>query len=279
MPTKRTGHFISWADTRLFFRTFEPDGDAVGTFLYVHGYAEHSGRYADLIDEVLSAGWRCAGFDHRGHGNSEGMSGYILRFRHLVYDVEAFVNHVRSYFPSGPVVVYGHSAGATATIRYAADHQDELAGIVLSSMYLKNGEPVSPMLILAARFLNTFVPTVGVKPHDVPHLSRDREVVADFLSDSLNYTGNVRVRTGLELISSYKKVLAIAPQITIPVLMQHGTGDRIADPSTTSEVFKLLASERKELKLYEGLYHELIHEPESEQVIADIVSWLDQLVK
>jgi lysophospholipase len=35
------------------------------------------------------------------------------------------------------------------------------------------------------------------------------------------------------------------------------------------------SSKDKTLKLYEGLYHEILNEPEKEQVIADIIAWLD----
>ncbi len=34
-------------------------------------------------------------------------------------------------------------------------------------------------------------------------------------------------------------------------------------------------SSDKTLKLYEGLYHEILNEPERLQVLADVVEWLD----
>ncbi len=279
MVSEHSGHFTSWAGTRLFYRVVEPEGPAAGTFVYVHGYAEHSGRYTSLTDPLIEAGWACRGFDNRGHGRSEGLRGYILRFRHQVYDIDAFISHAREDGARTPLVLFGHSAGAVAAIRYAADHQDEIDGLILSSMYLKNGEPVSPFELIGARLLDRVIPTLPVKSHAVHLLSRDPEVIADFRSDKLNYRDNVRVRTGLELISNYRPVLAVATRITIPVLMLHGTGDRIADPSTTPEVFELLRSERKRMRLYEGLYHELIHEPEAGEVVSDILAWLSELAR
>jgi acylglycerol lipase len=37
-----------------------------------------------------------------------------------------------------------------------------------------------------------------------------------------------------------------------------------------------VSSADKTLKLYEGLYHEILNEPERETVLADIVGWLDE---
>ena len=266
----------SWADTELFARTATPDGHQRGTVLISHGYAEHSGRFHHYIRALAADGWRVVAFDHYGHGKSEGMNGLIFRMKHWAYEIDNFVDRIRSKHPDLPLIVLGQSGGSAATIRYAAAHQEKINAIVLSSMYLQNGEPVNPALIISARILNFIVPMLAVKPFDAQYLSLDPEVISDYRSDPLVYNGSVRVRTGLELIGSYRPVLAAAPDIKIPALFLHGTADRIASLEAVREVFELYGSEQKELKLYDGLYHELHNEKEGPEIISYVVGWLDR---
>ena len=266
----------SWADTELFARTATPDTPPRGTVLISHGYAEHSGRFLHYMKALAADGWRVVAFDHTGHGQSEGMTGLILRMKHWTYEIDNFVDRIRSEHTELPIVVLGQSGGSAATIRYAAAHQDKIDAIVLSSMYLQNGEPVNPALIVSAHILDFIVPMLPVKPFDAQYLCLDPDVVSDYRSDPLVYNGNVRVRTGLELIGSYKPVLAAAAEIKIPALFLHGTGDRIASLEAVRKVFYLYGSEEKELKLYDGLYHELHNEKAGPEIIEYVVGWLDR---
>jgi lysophospholipase len=53
-----------------------------------------------------------------------------------------------------------------------------------------------------------------------------------------------------------------------------GSGDGIVDPLTTQEFFKTIASPDKTLKLYDGLYHELLNEPEKNNLLTEIAAWV-----
>ena len=270
-------HVAGWADTELFASSMRGDADPRGTVLISHGYGEHSGRHIKFMEALSRAGWDSISFDHRGHGKSEGLRGLILRMKHMSRDIDTFVNRIRSEATGGPTLLYGHSAGAAAALRYAAEHEEKIDALVLSSVYLKNAEPVSPFLLASARILNMVAPTLPLKPFDPSGISRDPEVVEAYRSDPLVYSGSVRIRTGLELIGSYPLAIAAAPGITIPTLVLHGTADRIADPVAAKEMYDLLGSVNKELKLYDGFYHELHNEPEGEVVIDDIISWLESV--
>jgi len=64
----------------------------------------------------------------------------------------------------------------------------------------------------------------------------------------------------------------------LPCLMLHGTDDRLVSAKVSERIFSRILSHDKTLKLYEGLYHELLQEPEQEMVLADILDWLDKQV-
>lgn len=269
----------SWSDTELFARVATPEHDSRGTVVISHGYAEHSGRYQHYMDSLVSAGWKVIAFDHSGHGKSEGVSGLIQRMKHWAYEIDNFVDRARADESHKPLAVLGHSAGAAAALRFVADHEEKIDAVILSSTYLRNAEPVSGALIFAAKLLNLVAPVMAIKPFDSAYVSRDPDVVAAYDSDPLVYSGNVRVRTGLELVGGYDLALESAPRITTPALMLHGTGDRVADIEAARAIFGRLGSQNKEFKIFEGLYHEIHNEPEGPSVIEYVVSWLDRALQ
>jgi len=69
-----------------------------------------------------------------------------------------------------------------------------------------------------------------------------------------------------------------APKVEWPFLLMQGSKDLLIDPEGAREFYRLAKSSDKELKMYEGLYHEVFNEPEREMVIADMLAWLDARV-
>lgn len=276
MNVEQTGRITSFADAELFYRVIEPETDPIGTVLVVHGYGEHSGRHMRFMQRLASSGWRVMAFDLRGHGQSEGLRGFILRAGHCVRDIDTFVKKIRHDDPDTPLVLFGHSFGGALVMRYAGTYDSNIQGVVTSAMYLKNAEIVPPLQLAAARIIDFLLPAVPIRSLEAKYISRNQEVVSEYENDPLVYNGNIRVRTGLEILANYKIIRSVAANITVPAFLFHGTADKLSDPSTTPEVFALLGSEKKQLRMYDDLYHEALHEPEYEKVTADILSWLTE---
>ena len=91
---------------------------------------------------------------------------------------------------------------------------------------------------------------------------------------SLDGSG-VPARTGAELITAFKHIMAGAPALKLPMLIMHGAADGISDPAGSRQLYELAQSKDKLLKLYAGLKHEIMNEPDQAQVLADICDWLD----
>jgi len=64
-------------------------------------------------------------------------------------------------------------------------------------------------------------------------------------------------------------------QFTLPLLILHGTGDKVTKASGSKEFYDKAGSSDKTLKLYEGHYHDLLADLGKEQVMADIQTWID----
>lgn len=93
-------------------------------------------------------------------------------------------------------------------------------------------------------------------------------------SDPLVFTGSIRVRTGYEILRITANLQQNLSKLTVPFFVLHGTDDSVTDPLASKKLHEKASSTDKTIKLYKGLLHDLLFEPEKEEIVQDIVSWL-----
>ncbi|MBC7248758.1 MAG: lysophospholipase [Anaerolineae bacterium] len=270
------GIFTGFNDSIIYYRGWEPEGDPRAVLVVAHGYAEHSGRYTHVADYFVGQGYVVYALDHRGHGESAGRRGYFERFQFLVDDLDKFVTVVRAIGGVGPLFLVGHSMGGLLATAYTIQHPDRVDGLVLSGPWFRPSEGVSPLLQALSGVVARLFPGMGVTRLAATAISRDPEVVACYDSDPLNYRGQVPACVCVEMLRTARQVLRDAHAITCPVLIMHGTEDKLADPAASRELYESISSQDKTLKLWDGLYHEIFNEPEKDQVLAFMRDWLAQ---
>ncbi len=84
--------------------------------------------------------------------------------------------------------------------------------------------------------------------------------------------------TAAAVVQSARDVDRQARSIELPIPIAHGTDDGLVNPDASKRLYDRVGSRDKQLKLYEGLYHEILNEPEREQVMQDMLDWLDSHV-
>lgn len=268
------GSFTGYGDTSLYYQCWLPAGEPRAVLLVVHGLAEHSGRYMNLVNYFVPKGYAVYGFDQRGHGRSQGRRGYVGRFRYFVSDLVTFLGVVRRRHNDAKILIVGHSMGGTVATACAVEHQDGFDGLILSGVFLRVGADVSWGLITIARLLSLLLPQTGLYTIDASALSRDSAVVAAYVADPLVYCGKVRARLGAELVKMVKVLPSQIPRINLPILIMHGGADRLSPPEGSQILYERVGSKDKTLKLYRDFYHEIFNEPGNMQVFADMESWL-----
>jgi alpha-beta hydrolase superfamily lysophospholipase len=238
--------------------TVAPSGEPVGSVLIVHGLAEHKGRYAYVQRRLSDAGYGSHAIDLRGHGEADGFPGKVS-------SPDEFVDDVAEGLSLEPTFVVAHSMGTLPTLACLGERgSGGLRGVVLSAC------PIAPGQATLDALADPDAP--GIPPSAV---SRDPAVVRDYAEDPLVFNENVPPECTAAVMLVSQRAYAAAASVTIPVQLIHGGADPIADASGSKEMLDALASTDKTLKVYNGLYHEVFNEPERDQVIDDVIAWLD----
>jgi len=268
------GIFTGQENLTLYYQYWLPTTDAKAVLLLVHGLGDHSSYWANLINHFVPRGYAVCGYDHRGHGKSEGLGGYVEKFQYYLDDLKTFVEMVRGEYGNTKIFMVGISMGGLIATTYSTDYQHDLSGLLLAGPLLKSESVCSPLLMPLARLLSLLLPKLGVQALDLSVLSQDKKVVDRALNDPLVYKGKNRARLGAELLKATQKLPRQMPEITLPILIMHGTADRICNLEGSKMLYELASSKDKVLRLYEGFYHEIFNEPRREQVFTDIQEWL-----
>jgi len=261
----------------LFERWWMPEGDLKGMLVIVHGLAEHCGRYAHVAEALCAQGYGVGTYDQRGHGKSDpaGPKAVIPSFDHLWDDLEVFLDRARKRGAGKPLFLFGHSMGGEVVTSYVIERKPELTGLMTSGAAIQISDDISPLVLAMAGVISKIAPKMPTIVLDGTAISRDQAVVDLYDSDPLNYRGGVPARTGAEMNRVIKIIQENLEKITLPLLVMHGTDDRLADPQGSKDLYERAQSVDKTLKLYEGFYHEILNEPQKGQVIADMAQWMD----
>ena len=269
------GVFRGVRSRSLYYQGWLPDGVVRAILLVVHGLAEHSGRYMNLVNRFVPLGYAVYGIDHIGHGRSEGRRLFVERFADYLEPLATYADMVRSWQPNKPVFLVGHSMGGLISALHLIAHQDKLAGAVLSGPSIKAPGDVPKAVIIIGRALSVLFPRLGLLRLEAEGVSRDPAVLKAYLDDPLVCRGKMTARLGAELLAAMARIVIEANRITLPLLILQGGADRLVDPSGAQLLYEKVSSLDKQLIVYEGFYHEVFNEPQHDRVLSDVEQWLE----
>ncbi len=261
---------------RIHTARWYPDVPAKAAVLFIHGYAEHCGRYRHLAEALAGDGIVLFSMDLQGHGASEGARCDINSYKEYVEDLSDYFGAVRQELPELPWFVMGHSMGGCLAVLLAHRHQHDLQGLILSAPLLKVVTNIPKVVQDMVRYVTALTPAMPVIGLDTRALSRDSNVVEGYIKDPLVYHGRVRARMAQQLVEAGEAALNVSGELSIPVWAGHGLADRITDQQGTREFMDHLSAPDKVARYYDDYYHEILQEPGHEEIISEIISWIDR---
>jgi acylglycerol lipase len=268
------GTFQGSDGTQRYQQSWHPAQPKAGVVI-VHGYAEHSGRYADFAVHLANQNFAVYSFDLSGHGRSEGKRGYITSLNEAAVDLEILIETVDQQIDQ-PLFLLGHSMGGAIAMLFALQLEQactRLQGLILSGPFLQ--VRLGSLLLPPLSLLSTFAPQMPTIRLDSTAISRDAEVVQRYQDDPLVYYNRLPAQTVVALLQATQQIQTQQHCLHLPLLILHGTRDRLATIAGSQLLYRQAQSLDKTLKTYEGLYHEVLNESEP-QVLEDVTTWLNE---
>ena len=261
--------------TRLFAQRWVPDGRPHAVLALVHGFGEHTGRYAHVGEALARQGYALCGVDLPGHGRTQGGRGRTSRAE-LVNAAQELLRDAKARFPDLPVFLYGHSMGGAIVLIAALTTALDAAGVIVTSPLIRLATQTPGWKVAAARLLAGLLPSFTIpNPLEMTELTRDPGMVAAVRGDPLYHT-MVSARLGWDILQFMDVFEDQRGAFPVPLLVMQGTADRIVDAAATIALAGRLSG-KITLKTWDGLYHELHNEPEKEAVMEYIVSWMRRI--
>jgi alpha-beta hydrolase superfamily lysophospholipase len=271
----KEGQFTGAKGLEIYWQSWQDAAPMRAVVVISHGAGEHSGRYQRVALALAELGYPVYALDHRGHGRSEGRRALVDRLDNAAADLDVLIDLARREHPDVPLFLLGHSLGGTIALCYALRHQDKLDGLILSGPVAVIDLPPAPVR-LAVKALSAVAPWMPVLGVDPAVVSRDPGEVEAYRTDPLVHHGKLPLRTVAEIAAATEAFPEQVGSLTLPILLVHGSEDRLAPVQGSRMVYERVSSEDKTLEIYDGFFHEVLNEPPEDRarVLADIVTWL-----
>ncbi|KAF8220578.1 alpha/beta-hydrolase [Tricholoma matsutake] len=238
--------------TQFYTRTYNTTkGDAKAVIVFIHGFAEHVGRYTHFHLPLAEHGIAVFAFDLRGFGktalDTEGHKSKDSTYGKTSWleqmaDIEWALGHAKEAFPRVPVFLAGHSMGAAEVLGFVTQGEKSsrhamitsLAGVITTSPLIEQATPASRLLRWAGGKASTFAPHMLIPaPVNSADLSHDPKFNDAYAKDPLiKAVGTLR---GLHDMLSHGEALLQSYYLnwpeSLPVLLIHGTEDKVSLPS------------------------------------------------
>lgn len=261
-------------ELQLYAKCWAPDSEPKAVVCLIHGLGEHCGRYVHVAKALTEADYAVLAFDLRGHGKSGGKRGHAPSSEAFLEDIDCLFAQAEQRYPAKPRFLYGHSLGGLLVLFYTLRRKPQLEGVVSTSPGLHSPLIEQKSKVIFAKLMAAILPTMTLPTDlDANLISHDPQVILAYRNDPLVH-GKASLAMASSTIKAIEWTREHAAEFPVPLLLIHGTADQITFPSGSQE-FAAQASNKCTLRLYDGLYHETHNEPEKEQVLADIIRWLD----
>ncbi|WP_299406337.1 alpha/beta hydrolase [Acaryochloris sp. IP29b_bin.148] len=270
-----SGYFIGVRQHSLYYQAWLPEQFPKAVVVISHGLGCHSGTFMNAINALVPQGYAVYALDLRGHGRSAGQRGYISHWSEFRKDVQIFLQLVKRQQYDRPLFAWGHSLGGMIVLDYVLHYPHHLKGVIVSGLPM-GAVGVSSWKLAIARFLSLVWPRFSLNTGIDPAVnSRDPAAIVDHYQDTLRHTkGTARLAT--EFLRTQNELQAHAAELTLPLLMLHGSHDQTASPTGSATFFQQVGSSSKQHLEYAGAYHDLHNDLNAHAVLADISQWLSQ---
>ncbi|WP_010204825.1 alpha/beta hydrolase [Salinibacterium sp. PAMC 21357] len=250
-----------------------------------HGLGDHARRYEYVAQALAAAGYTVYADDHRGHGatgldQNAGDASKLGKLgkgglRAATQNIRELSRIIRADHPDLPVALLGHSWGSLMVQDVLNSHADEYEVAILT------GTAHRTFAHMNSGNLNAQHKDLGTTGYE--WLSRDAQVAEDFVNDPLTFYADALKLfgpiDGMRLLGRPTKHI----KRDIPLLIMIGDEDSLGGTTSIEWLAADYATRSKltdmEAIVYPGARHEIFNETNKDEVITDLIAWLDVRLK
>ena len=269
------GSFVTRDGLTLSTYRLHVDQSVLEPVLLIHGLGDHSRSmpYLRLGNFLAARGFEVFAFDRRGSGRSDGLANYAASWDDLRDDLGRFVDIVEDQCGRLPSLV-GLSFGGLQALDFALNAPDSLHSCVVMAPAL-DVSGTSRFLRRILPFVANWWPTLNVDPGlDDAALTRDKALCREYRTDPL-WRKHTTPALAVAALDAIARVQQGAPRILTPLLVLHGTADRVVPIGGTRSAFPTFGSLDKSFIEVDGAFHALPIEPEGDRIAGQIADWLE----
>jgi len=259
--------------TELFYRAWFPREPTRKALVIFHRGHEHSGRLEDVVRDLRLRDVAVFAWDARGHGRSGGTRGYAPSFGCLARDTDEFIRHIAKThgFSIENMVVLGHSVGAVSLAAWVHDYAPHVRAMILVTPALRVRLYV-PFALASLRLLRLIS---GKKPRFISSYVKGRllthdEIEARRYDEDPLISRSIVVNVLLGLYDTATRLIADAGAIRTPTLLLAGGADWVVKLSAEQHFFERLSSPIKRMRVFDGMYHDILHEKDRRDVFNEL---------
>lgn len=241
----------------------------------VHGLGEHAQRFEHVAEFFVDQGATVIAIDQRGHGRT---GGTLPHFDTLVEDVGRLEEYLVTSYPGVPIFLYGQSLGGSVVVNYILRKKNQLAGAIATSPLFRTTFPPPAWKLTVAKLLGKAWPTLTLSTDINPsELSHDPAAAEAYKKDPLVHQ-RVSAALGLSMLEAGEWAIDNASQLVTPLLLMHGTGDRITSCPASRE-FASRSNDKCRWIEWPDLYHDMHWEPERIQLFECMQRFIDERIQ
>ncbi|MGI5887884.1 MAG: alpha/beta fold hydrolase [Oscillospiraceae bacterium] len=294
------GFVSSDGSTRVYGTWWLPEGEPKAIFQCAHGMAEYIDRYDPFCSYLAGKGYAVCGIDYLGHGKTSSPEnyGYMAKkdgWKLITRDVHTMTGIAKKKFPGKKTILLGHSMGSFVVRYYAEQWSQDIDGLIICGTGGTNpavGAGIAVLSVLrffeGGRAKSKFAKNLAFGKYqdriknpktEYDWLSVDEKNVEDYVADPM---------CGFDFtLSGYQDLLRILKRVSdrdswtkirkdLPVFVIAGAEDPVGNygegPKEVADNLRTVLSD-VELKIYDGMRHEILRETEKEKVWGDVTDW------
>ncbi len=271
---KHKEFFLKKYHKQIFAQCWTPDNPKA-VVLLVHGFGEHSGRYADfVVPRLTKQGFAAFAYDNIGHGKSTGKRGDCESYEQLMAILNDAYDETRERFLELPVFLYGHSLGGNLVVNYTLRIEPAVRGTIASSPYLRLAFKPPMWKMSIGKFFYKIAPSITLSAGlNVNHLTRDKAEVTKYKNDPLVHD-KVSPMYSFPIMEAGEWAIANADHLKTPLFVAHGTGDKVTSHIASEEFAN--GSPKATIQLFDGGYHEMHNDLLKEDFMKALIDWMNK---